>query len=481
MSCIPNAYTTLCTTTIYRLISGLESLQLPVYQDFILDQTHASVSYFAIFPIAFAASSYIIVQSVAEENTIRFWSVNMNENNVLTANYETFNVIPGLLMNYRTKTYLKYKNKSFEFRYSVPFIDQLVNTKQLIQNLFNETMKSFVLYDTIVMQFVRIDKDSYYRFAYVGLLGMTPGGLFVDQKTDFDFANGTLVGMIDKKPFMLYNRFGMQTINLYPFSNYIFSPLDIEKNYSVIGGLNNYFLGPDQLEVGLWKTNFMYELQYQASFLPSDSSWGYQPLADQIPIPSTCQFIPPYTGPSFIMAFNNHVFPTFVILGSTQFYNTENTIITSRLPIRYSEDASEYDWTVYPLNGPPAPSPCPSTPPPFLYYVVKSDQMIIYTCTMQAFLDKYKGFISIEDLDYSIERNQLYIQNRESDWRPYGSTPDRMHYNHGYRHENWYFKTRNSLMVNNDNGLKENQRGLHGRLLSDISQITPQASKPLVI
>lgn len=460
------------------MISGLESLCLPLYQDFILDPTHPMISYFCIFPIAFAASSYILVQSTTDGNLI-FWSINMNDENVLTANYETFNVIPGLLMNYRTKSYLKYKNKSFEYRYSVPFLDQLVSTKKLLQNLFNETTKCFVLYDTIVMQFVRFHNDPYFRFVYTGLLDMKAGGLFVEEKTDFDFANGTLVGLVDKKPFFLYNRNGIQTLNLYPFSNYVFQPNDLEQNYVVIGGLNNYFLEPESrstdsqisVAIKLWKVNFSFELQYQAAFLPSDPEWGYVPLANMIPVPSTCVFVPPYSGPSFIMAFNDSVQPTVAIFGSTQFYNTENTIITRQVAIEFTSDASAYSWTVYPANGPPAPKPCPTQTPAYLYYVLQDDKMIIYDCTFSSFLAQYKGFISIQDLLYSITRNEMCIRYR--DITPFGVTESNPSmYNHGYQESNWYFMKRScEETVEGHQGIaKEQEMGMGKKIFGDSNQ-----------
>ena len=98
--CTPNAYTTICTSTIYTMVSGLETLKLPVYQDIIVDASvpDAVPSLFTIYPLKFASASYMIVQSDTLGNLF-FWSVNMNSTNVLTAQYNTFNVIPALIVN----------------------------------------------------------------------------------------------------------------------------------------------------------------------------------------------------------------------------------------------------------------------------------------------------------------------------------------------------------------------------------------------
>lgn len=416
--CTPNAYTTICTSTIYTMVSGLETLKLPVYQDIIVDPSvpDATASLFTIYPLKYASASYMIVQSDISGNLF-FWSVNMNSTNVLTAQYNTFNVIPALIVNYRGIVTLKYKDKTFKFFYSVPFLDQLVNTKAKIQNLFNEDIKAYVLYDKIVFCYVRVAGDSYYRFIYAGLLAEQLGddgvasSMMVENKTDFDYSNGTLVGLIDKKPFMLYNKYGLQTLNLYPFTNYLFSATSLQQNLLVIGGINNYFLFPENGKPALWRVNYAFELQYQAPYLQTDNLWGYTPLISLITIPNSCQFEPPNTGPTYIMAFNSAMMPTYAFLGTTNFNNTDNTLITFKSDIIYSFDPT-LSWIVYPANGPlPPPSPqseCITND--YLYYLYDSTLLTIYQPTFANFIAAYNAAISIQDLMFSTERNQQYIR-----------------------------------------------------------------------
>lgn len=435
-SCVPNAYTTICTSTIYSMISGLETLKLPVYQDIILDSNSITgkPSLFTIFPIRWAAASYMLVQSDID-GSLKFWSVNMTEHNVLTANYNTFNVIPGLIVNYRSIVILKYKDKSFQFKFSVPFIDQLVGTKNKIQNMFNENIKAYVLYDKIVFCFVQVEGDQYYRFIYAGILDMVNEYLIVQNTTHFDYNNGTLVGLIDKKPYMLYNRYGLQSVNLYPFTNY--SPFIVTGNQLVIGGLNNYFLEPeDASKPNQWKVNYSFELQYQAPYLQTDPVWGYVPLQTMINISNTCDFPYPATGPSFIMAFNNIYLPTQVNLGNTQFLNTDNTIITFHLPIIYTSDPKAEKWDTYPIGGPlPPPDPC--CPNDYLYYFFNKDNITIYQPTFENFLLANAGGISIEDLKFSAIRNEEFIKVQNT--RMFCTTKQYEMYNHEYKDVNYYF------------------------------------------
>jgi len=434
LSCYPNAYTTICTSTIYQMISGLESLQLPLYQDFIDN------SYYAIFPIQFGVSNYILYQ-YDDQNNLNFWSVNMNSTNVLTANYFTFNVIPAVIVNYRSIIVLKYKNKSFKLIFSVPFIDQLNGTKSVIQNLFNDETKAFVLYDKIVLFFSKINDDPYYRFVYAGLLSKSLDELSVDLKvlptSKFDFANGTLVGLLDKKPYLLYNKYGIESLNLYPYSNYIVSINQQQTiNKAVVGGINNYFLQPEPSKLHLSKCSYCFELQYQASFYLSDSNWGYVPLITQILIPNQCQYVEPATGPTYIMAFDSTK-PKYVYLGNTQFLNTDNTIITFKKDIIYTNDFEQYDWYVYPSID----SECCIIEQPQLeklYYYYDNEDFIIYQPTFHSFLSISTGSISINDLLFSSDRNQLLIKASRL---IYGSTSDSdsEFYNHKYKNSNWYF------------------------------------------
>jgi len=399
--CTPNAYTTICTSTIYSMVSGLETLKLPVYQDIILDDYSQTASLFTIFPIRWAAASYMLVQS-STNDTLKFWSVNMSEHNVLTANYNTFNVIPALIVNYRGIIVLKYKDKSFQFKFSVPFLDQLVGTKAKIQNMFNEKIKTYVLFDRIVFCFIKVEGDVYYRFVYAGILDMINDKLTVQNTTHFDYNNGTLVGLLDKKPYMLYSRYGLETVNLYPYTNYVTGLSQLAANQLVVGGLNNYFLEPEDVsKPNQWKVNYSFELQYQAPYYLSDPAWGYTPLRVQIPIPNTCNFVPPNSGPTFIMAFNNLLLPTLVYLGTTQFSNTDNTIITFPLQIFYTNDPTAEPWYVYPEGGllPP-----PETPNGYLYYYLSQTEMTIYQPTFESFLTANTGAISIEDLKFNHQK-----------------------------------------------------------------------------
>jgi hypothetical protein len=415
------------------MISGLESLQLPLYQDFIDN------FYFAVFPIQYGVSNYIIYQSDNEGN-LNFWSVNMNSTNVLTANYFTFNVIPAVIVNYRSIIVLKYKNKSFKLIFSVPFIDQLVGTKSVIQNLFNDETKAFVLYDKIVLFFSKIKNDSYYRFVYAGLLSKGLDDLSIDLKvlptTKFDFANGTLVGLLDKKPYLLYNKFGVESLNLYPYANYIVS-INQQKsiNKVVVGGINNYFLQPEPSKPHLSKCSYCYELQYQASFYLSDSNWGYIPLITQILIPNTCEYIEPATGPTYIMGFDSQQ-PQYVYLGNTQFLNSDNTIITFKSNILYTDNFDSYDWIIYPSMEDESCNTEPQNGK--LYYYYDNQEFVIYQPTFNSFLSIFTGSISINDLLFSSDRNKLLIKASRS---IYGSTPNpgNEFYNHKYKNSNWYF------------------------------------------
>jgi hypothetical protein len=439
-SCVPNPYTTVCTTTIYQMISGLESLNLPVYQDFIKDSCCNDLNYFAVFPIQFGVSNYILYQTDLNDN-INFWSINMSLTNVLTANYFTFNVIPAVIVNYRTLIVLKYKNKSFKLLFSVPFLDQLTGTKSVIQNLFNDSTKAFVLYDKIVLFFSKINDDKYYRFVYAGILSHSlysenKNDLFVLPTTKFDFANGTLVGLLDKKPYLLYNKFGIQSVNLYPYANYVFNASDQKNNKVVVGGINNYFLQPEiETKPNLWKCSYCFELQYQAPFFKTDNNWGYVPLEIQILIPNTCDYIEPATGPTYIMAFDSKD-PQYVYLGNTQFLNSDNTIITFKKSIIYTENAELVSWYVYPPTELPIITPDDNSSN--LYYYYNGNDFIIYKPTFNNFISLNTAAISIADLQFSTSRNEHLIQVRPP---TYGSTyrTSGDGYDPQYKQTNWYF------------------------------------------
>jgi len=431
-NCIKNPYTTLCTSTIYKLISGLESLMLPIYNDIILDDTHPTPCFYSIFPIKVASISYVITQS-NENNEINFLGINMSNNNVLTADFLIVNIIPVIIVNYRGKIFLKYKNNSFEFRFVVPFIDELINTKKIIQNLFNDNIKSFVLFDKLVFIFAKINDDLYYRFVYAGILNHNENGYFIIPKTFFDFNDGTLVGLFDKFPYFSYNSFGIQSFNYYPYSNYLFGQKELFLNYLIVGGINNYFIQPvNNLKPKLWKICNAFELHYQTQYLDTDNKWGYCPLKSQILIEDNCKI--PKKNPVYIVAFNNNVDPDFVFLGTTDFFNTDNTIITFAKKIIYIDDPSLYSWKVYPDSG----KLPPENDQPNLYFYYDNENVYIYKPTINLFLIKYKGAISIQDLLYSFTINEHYLKIFS---KYYSISYDENGYNKLYKNSNFYFES----------------------------------------
>jgi hypothetical protein len=340
-----------------------------------------------------------------------------------------------VIVNYRTLIVLKYKNKAFKLLFSVPFLDQLTNTKKVIQNLFNQDIKVFVLYDKIALFFAKIENDKYYRFIYAGLLGkmmyeLAESDLFCLPTTKFDFANGTLIGLLDKKPYILYNAYGIQSLNLYPYANYV-ATINDQSNYVIVGGINNYFVQPVPNCDKLWICSYCFELQYQAPFFKTNANWGYVPLQTQILIPKLCNYNEPASGPTYILGFNN-TNPTLVYLGNTQFLNTDNTIITFSKPIVFTDNPNACAWYVYPENNQETTNKIATS----LYYCLNDQEMTIYKPTFQAFLNLNTGSTSISDLLYSTLRNNLLLKKYPPN---YGSTDDDEIYDHKYCGANWYF------------------------------------------
>ena len=455
--CVPNAYTTICTDIIYKMISGLETLNLPIYQDILIDSSvpNREPSYFAIFPIKYAASSYMLVQCT-KDGKIIFWSVNMQSDNILTANYNTFNVIPGLLVNYRGKTVLKYKNASFELGYLVPLLDQLINTKKKILSLLHDDVKPFILFDSLLFIFKRTDKNSFYRFIFAGILSNSPVSnttLRIYQKIDFDYSNGSLIGLLDKKPFMVFNRYGLQSVNLYPYVT------NGDNDLLIVGGINNYLIKPEEenYKLNLWKIDYAFELQYQESFFKTDNDWGYTPLETMIIIPNSCGLINENNGPIFIMAFANEIDPEYVYLGTTNFLNSDNTIITFSLPIEYSDSTKE-NWNCYPK----AKTNCKDKfEKNSLYYRLEKNKLIIYRPSFSVFLNENKAPISISDLYYNADFNNKYIKVIPN---AYGTTSynySNLQYTKLYKNMNWYFEM-NPYFSNSIDPSSKEMNGLAG-------------------
>jgi hypothetical protein len=219
----------------------------------------------------------------------------------------------------------------------------------------------------------------------------------------------------------------------------------------VIGGINNYFLFPeDSSKPALWRVNYAFELQYQAPYIQTDNLWGYTPLINLITIPNSCQFEPPYTGPTYIMAFNSAMMPTYAFLGTTNFNNTDNTIITFKRDIVYSFDPT-LPWIVYPANGPlPPPSPvcpgCESATNDYLYYLYDGTTVTIYQPTFANFILAYDAAISIQDLLFSTERNQEFIRVTPGLYSQIMNNGEDM-----YRDKNYYFINNNDNNLNNNN------------------------------
>lgn len=422
ISCAPNPYTNVCTSILYSLIDGVTSLQIPLYQqvyEYPSNDDTTIQSLFTMIYFPFHDAKWLCCESY-QDGSIAFRGVNLSDSAVLISSYNIVNVIPVPIVSYRGTIYLKYKNKPYRMFFSVPQIDQLIPIKKKIQNLFEEDIKAYVLYDKLVLIFVRSALEnsvengdqmaSVYRLMYVASFDFEHPLNSIVPMTMFDYANGTLVAMINKRPYMFYNRYGLNSCNFYPFTSFTFTYPALSANYIISGGLNNYLIQPDTTNMTdpsfLWKINMAGELQYQAQEFVTDDTWGYAPVRQLIQIPNVCDTEGQNTGPIFIFAFNNETNPDLVFFGFTDMLNTDNTIVTFPLPLESTVQTDAYDWYRYPANATDSPSPDNGV---LYFYLVcnagESTRLVIYGPSFASFMKQYKGSISISDLDFSNEIN----------------------------------------------------------------------------
>lgn len=188
-------------TTDYIVMGGLISgTETPV-----LAKGHLPTIFFGTVA---AANPVVLVSSVQLFNTLR-----------------TYSIIKG------TNAYLYFKSEPYLYDFYVSDTDRLREHKAAILNLFSSDMKTYVIFDSLIVHFIL--KDKAYQPVFYGLLDKC--GRRIESKMIFDWADGVLVGKIGKQVCYYYSKPRFRQTNFYPFMENT-----TNATFTIQGGVENY-------------------------------------------------------------------------------------------------------------------------------------------------------------------------------------------------------------------------------------------------
>lgn len=422
-----NPYVNIPTEYLLDMISGLQNLNIPLYQNFLSINKQDVLA--TIIPISsiMTDSRYLLIKA-APTKIPTFFSVNEQSQGILLADYKQINAIKAIVVSYKSSLTLVYKNVHYRLRFPVADIDQLIKIKSTIMNTFSMNGITFVLWDYLILHFTRFttsetpsQQDPYYRLSYIGRIDKDRKECF--SYTSYDYAAGTLIGLIDTIPFFFLNKYQMGTVNRYPYINYLaIGPTSL--NQIISGGFNTYAISPNTYDKEenpnhFYRINFITELQFQYDDLLTDYRWGYVPLQQIILIQNKeCTTLSSSYGPYYILGFIDEDYPPISFTATTQLLNSDNTLLTQPTETVYTDTFKGIgiDWSVFPTDG-PIDEPIDG----YLYYAWLLDDekmtLLYYKGTFSSFLAKYKGNTSLNDLLYSDWINNTLIKGTNNlDW-----------------------------------------------------------------
>lgn len=130
-----------------------------------------------------------------------------------------------------TNAYLYFKSEPYLYDFYVSDTDRLREHKAAILNLFSTDMRTYVIFDSLIVHFIQ--KDKAYQPVFYGLLEKC--GRRIESKMIFDWADGVLVGKIGKQVCFYYSKPRFRQTNFYPFMENT-----DHVSFTIQGGVENY-------------------------------------------------------------------------------------------------------------------------------------------------------------------------------------------------------------------------------------------------
>lgn len=264
---------------------------------------------------------------------------------VLVSSVQLLNALRVQSMLLGTNVYMYYKSEPYLYNFYVNDTDRLREHKGAILNLFTTTMRTYVLFNSLVIHFIK--KNNAFQPVFYGLLDTV--GRRIENKMVFDWSDGVLIGKIGRQVDFYYSKPRFRLTNYYPFLEN-----NSDTSFLIQGGVENYICQTPKDP--LTGTTYLYDRitianknDYQkGSFAPP-----YQMATRYIPLATNITFENDGVNgtPVYLIGFSDAntfyqsncttsgiPFATSAVFQSTEYLNIQNTIVQTPLPFRVVTD-----------------------------------------------------------------------------------------------------------------------------------------------
>lgn len=336
-----NPYSLLPTEIVIQLIGNLNNLRTILYNEIIQLEESKNVNLYTVWRVRDNYADYIIVEipfaglppyNPITQNEFRFFIVNYADDGTL---------IQSLLMNNTTavpisvvRTYITTTYRSIKYNITFNFYQQgdPILPKQAVCNLFAFPHFSFVLFGNIFIHFTLI--DYFPTITYIGKIN--ENSALIDSYFFYDYANGTIMGLIESQLIFFWNTKSFAITNYYPdlkgveYNIYRDLPVPIDV---IIGGQNVFSV---EQRIRDPSTDNDWNIIRKATKGRLDSYVGNEPSGGKLEYTSLKEFIRIDNTISeilFIIAFTTikeglNEFPIYAIIGTTDFKDTQTKLRT---------------------------------------------------------------------------------------------------------------------------------------------------------
>ncbi|NDE17686.1 hypothetical protein EBZ80_22440 [bacterium] len=251
-----------------------------------------------------------------------------------------YNIIKG------TNVYLYYKSEPYLHEFYVQNTDRLREHKAAILNLFSGRMRTYILFNSLVVHF--LERDGAYQPVCYGLLDQI--GRRIETKMTFDWADGTLVGRIGRQPIFYDSKNRFRMTNYYPIMEQTSNTC-----FLIQGGVENYICDTEKDALTgvlnkLDRITVANKNDYQRPPLapPYQMETRYAPVSQPIKFAGSADGLNTDT-PFYLIGFNNvntfyadfctSVSPaTYAVFQNMEYDNIQNTIVQTPYALTITTD-----------------------------------------------------------------------------------------------------------------------------------------------
>lgn len=416
-----NPYSLLPTELVIQLVGSLENLRAYYFHKIVYVPSFFDSKLYTIFRIRDNYVDYVIVESpFAGDSTstnpivgsdFRFFSVNYASDGTLIQSLIMDNVVEVPIIVIRTNMTSVFRDTRYDLNFKLYQFGNPSEQKETICNLFALPGFSFVLYGYIFLRLTFI--EFFPIISFEGKLDHKQH--VVDSVFVYDYANGTILGIVESQLIFFWNDKRFSIVNFYPDlqgTTYSLNqqPVTIPID-TIIGGQNNFIV--ERRENNVTSDN-EWNIIAKGSKGKRQALVGNEPTGGKIRYTSLKEFILINQSDRdkilYLIAFTNlkpglNAYPMYGVIGFSNFLDTQSKLRTFPIRITFKKTYDPETYQNYES----------------IWFRYTPDMLFIYETGFEKWRTLNAGSISLNDVNMTLLQSEVGVgtfnalENRNND------------------------------------------------------------------